>query len=77
MTTAADDEDCGVANMTANKRLQFQNRLSDGETEATTWSLADSESVTIQLEREIYVITLNEQKWFNKEYSICLIEFEA
>ena len=35
------------------------------------------EHVTIQLEREIYGITLNEQKRFKKEFSIHIIEFEA
>ena len=35
------------------------------------------ERVTIQLEREIYGITSNEQKRFKKEFSIHLIEFEA
>jgi len=50
--------------MTTAKRLQFQNRLSDGETEAMTCSLADLERVTIQLEREIYGIDSNEQKLF-------------
>jgi hypothetical protein len=63
--------------MTANKRLQFRLRLSDAETEATTWSLPDTERVTIQLEREIYGITSNEQKRLKKEFSIHLIKFEA
>jgi hypothetical protein len=63
--------------MTAAKRLGFRLGLSDAETEATTWSLADMEPVTIHLEREIYGITSNEQKRFKKEFSICLIEFEA
>ena len=77
MKAAAEDEAYGAANMTADKRLQFQIRLSDAETGATTWSLADMERVTIQLEREIYGITSNEQKRFKKEFSIRLIEFEA
>jgi len=74
---AAEDEAYGAANMTANKRLQFQIRLSDAETEPTSWSLADSERVTNQLEREIYCITSNEHMRFKKEFSLCLIEFEA
>jgi len=57
--------------------MQFQNRLSDAETEATTWSLADSERVTNQLEREIHVITSNEQMQFMKEFSLHLIGSEA
>ena len=77
MKTAAEDEVYGAANMTADKRLQFQIRLSDAETDATTWSLADTERVTNQLEREIYGITSNEQKRFKKEFSIRMIEFEA
>jgi hypothetical protein len=77
MKPAAEDEAYGAANMTADKRLQFQIRLSDAETEATTWSLADTERVTNQLEREIYGITSNEQKRFKTEFSIRLIEFEA
>jgi hypothetical protein len=63
--------------MTANKRLQFRLRLSDAETEATTWSLPDTERVTIQLESEIYGITSNEQKRLKKKFSIRLIKFEA
>jgi hypothetical protein len=63
--------------MTANQRLQFQIRLSNAQTDATTWSLADTERVTFQLEREIYGITSNEQQRFKKEFSVRLIEFEA
>jgi hypothetical protein len=39
--------------------------------------LADFERVTIQLEREIYGITSNEQKQFKNEFSIHLIMLEA
>jgi len=60
MKTAAEDEACGAANMTADKQLQFQIRLSDAETETMTWSLADTESVIIQLQREIFGITVKE-----------------
>jgi hypothetical protein len=63
--------------MTVNKRLHFQIRLSDALTGAITWSLADTERVANHLEREIYGITLNEQKRFKMEFSICLIEFES
>ena len=77
MKAAAEDEAYRAANMTAHKRLQFQIRLPDAETDATTWCLADTERVTIQLEREIQGITWNEQKRFRTEFSIHLIEFEA
>jgi len=50
---------------------------SKAETEAVTSSLADMERIINRLEREVYGITLNEQKWFKKEFSIHLIEFEA
>jgi hypothetical protein len=56
-TTATEDGAYGAANMTANKRLQFEACLSAAETEATTWILADMDGVTNQLEREIYGIT--------------------
>ena len=75
--TAAEDKAYGVAIMTADKQLQFRLRLSDAETECMTWSLADMERVTNQLESKIYGITSNEQKRFKTEFSICLIEFEA
>jgi len=77
MKTAAKDEAYGVANMTTDRQLQFLNHLSNTDTETTTWSLADTEHVTVQLEREMYGITSNEQKRFKKEFSIRLIEFEA
>jgi len=75
--TAAEEEAYGAANITTDEQLLFRLRLSDAETEAITWSLADTERVTNQLEREIYDITSNEQKRFKMEFSIRLIEFEA
>ena len=77
MKTAAKDEAYGAANMIADNRLEFQIRLLDAETEAMTWSLADTERVTIQLEREIYGIISNKQKRFKMEFSIHMIKFEA
>jgi len=64
MKTPAEDKAYGAANMTANKQLWVQICLSDAETEATTWSLADTERVTNQLQSEIDGITSNEQKQF-------------
>ena len=77
MKASAEDEAYGAAHMTVDKQLEFQIRLSDAETEDMTWSLADTERVTNQLERELYGITSNEQKWLKTEFSIRLIEFEA
>jgi len=77
MKPAAKDEGYGAANMTTDNRLQFELRLSDAETEATTWSMADTEFVTFQLQRGIYGITLNDQKRFKKEFSIPMIVFQA
>jgi hypothetical protein len=77
MKTVAEEEVYRAINMTADKREEFQVRLSDAETEATIWSIADTDRIVSQLEREIYGITLNKQMRFKKEFSIRLIEFEA
>jgi len=53
---AAEDKADMAANLTTAKRVQFQFRISNGETEATTWNLADQERVTNQLKRVIYGI---------------------
>jgi len=53
MKAAAEVEAHSVANMTADKWLQFPIHLSGAETEAMSWSLADTERVTKQLHREI------------------------
>jgi len=63
--------------LTTDTHVEFQVRLSDAETEATTWSLADIDRIVSQLEREIYGITSNEQIRFTQELSMLLIEFEA
>jgi len=76
MKTAAEEEVYGAVNMTADKHVEFQDRLSNAETEATTWSLADIDRIVSQLERETYGITSNEQMRFKQELSICLSECE-
>jgi len=63
--------------MATDKRVQFEDFLSDAELEATTWSIADTDRVVNQLEREIYAITLKDQMQFIKKFSICLVQFEA
>jgi len=40
--------------------------MSDADTEATTWSLADTEPITNQQEREMYGITSNEEMRFQE-----------
>jgi len=77
MRTAAGEEAYGAVNMTADKRVQFQVSLSDAEIEATTWIIADTDRVVNQLQREIHGITSKDHMRFTKEFSICLIEFEA
>jgi len=77
MKTATEDDAFRAADMTANKQLQFQFRLSDAEIEVMTWIMADTERVTNQLQREIHGVTSNEQKRFKMEFSIHLIKFEA
>jgi hypothetical protein len=75
--TATKNEAPRAANITADERLEFQVCISNAETEALTWSLADTEQVIDQLEREIYGITLNEQKRFRMEFSICMVQIDA
>jgi len=75
--TAAEEQVYGVVNMTPNKNVEFQVHLSDGKTEATTWSIADTDRIWSPLEREINGITLNEQMRFRNELSIRLIKVEA
>jgi hypothetical protein len=77
MKTAAEEEVYGSVNMTGDKWEEFQVRLSDTETEATTWSITDKDRIVSQLESEIYGITSNEQMRFKKLFSIPLIDFEA
>jgi len=76
MKTAGKEKVYGAANMTADKRVEFQVCLSDAATEATTWNLPDIDRIVRQLEREIYGIKSNEQMRFKQELSIRLIEFE-
>jgi len=77
MKTGGEAEAYEEANMTADKGLQFEIPLSDGETETTTRRLDDIEHVPIQLEGEIYGITSKQQKHFKTEFSIHLIELDA
>jgi len=64
MKIAAEEEDYGVANKTADKRVEFQVCLSNAGTEAATCSVADMDRIGNQLEREIDGITSNEQTRF-------------
>jgi hypothetical protein len=71
---AANDKGYRAANMTADKQLQFPICLSAAETDVTTCTLADTQSITNQLEREINGITSNKQIRFKKEFSLSLID---
>jgi len=62
--------------MTTDKRVQLQVCLSDAEIEATTWSIAATDRIVNQREREIYGITSKDQIHFTKEFFICWVEFE-
>jgi hypothetical protein len=50
--------------------VEFQVHLSDTEAEATTWSIAEWDTIANQLQMKIDRITLNEQMQFKKELSI-------
>jgi len=53
MTATGEEAVDDAANMTADKCVEFRVRLSDAGTEATTWSIADPDSIANQFEREI------------------------
>jgi len=77
MKSAAEEGVYGVANMTADKGVEFQVSLSDAEPETTTSSITDMDPVANQLAREIYGITSNEQIRIKKELSTRTIKFAA
>jgi len=77
MYTAAKDGVDGAVTMTADRCIEFQIGLSDAETEATTWGIADMAHIVSQLEGENYGIISTEQMLFNNGFSIRLIEYEA
>ena len=57
LETTSKDKGYGVTNMTPDMQAQFQDHLSIAVTEATTWSLADTECITDQHVRKIPSIT--------------------
>jgi spore germination cell wall hydrolase CwlJ-like protein len=67
----------GVANITTDKRTEFQVHLSDGETEPTICRIDDTDCLANQVEIESCGISSNGQMLFKTELSICLITFEA
>jgi len=77
MKAGPEDEAYMAAMITADQQQHFQNLLSDAETDAMPCSMADTERVNNQLEREISGITSNEVKGLKKEICIRLIEFQA
>ena len=76
MKTAAEEKAYRAVNMTTEKRVQFRLCLSDAEIEATTWIIADTDSVVNQLQGEIYGITSKHQMRLTKEFSIHMVELE-
>jgi hypothetical protein len=77
MMTAVEEDVYRAVHITADKLVEFLVRLSNAETEVTTWCMADMNCIVSQLEREIYGITSNKQMPFKTEFSIHLMEFEA
>jgi len=45
MKTGADEDVYGTVNMTTDKHVECQIRLCDAETEATSWSMADTDLI--------------------------------
>jgi hypothetical protein len=77
MNTTEETMVYGVANITTDKRAEFQVHLSDGETEPTICRIDDTDCLANQVEIEICGISSNGQMLFKMELSICLITFEA
>jgi len=77
MKTTVEEEVHRVVNRTADMHLEFLVSLSDAVTEATTWSITDTDCVADQWESVIYAITSNQQMHFKTEFSICLIEYKV
>jgi len=77
MKSSAEEVVYWVVNMTTEKGVEIQIRLSDAETEATTWYIADTDRIVSQLDRQSDGIPLNEQMKLEKEQSIRTIEFTA
>jgi len=75
LKTAAEEEAWGAVNMTTDKRVKFQVCLSNAEIEATTCSIADTDHIVNQLDKEIHGITSKDQMLFTKEFSIRWVEF--
>jgi hypothetical protein len=63
--------------MTADNHVEFHVHLSNAETEATTWSMADTDRIVSQLAREMSGITSNKHMQFQNKPSIGLIKFKA
>jgi hypothetical protein len=74
MNTYAEEAAYGVVNMTSDKHVQFRICLSEAGIEATTLSMADTDRIVIQPEREIHGITFNHQMRYTKEFSILLVQ---
>jgi len=53
LKTTAEEEVYGAVNTTADKRVGFQVCLFDAQTEATTWSIDDTDRIVSQRGREI------------------------
>ena len=77
MRTAPEDEAYGAIIMTTDKRVPYQVSLSEAETGATTWRIADTVHGVNQLDRVICGITLKDKMQFMTLSSICFVLFEA
>jgi len=59
ITTAGQDVVYEVATLTTDKQMEFQVDLSNAETAAIAWSIADTDCIVNQLEKGIMV-------WYSK-----------
>jgi hypothetical protein len=77
MKTSAEEEGDRFKIVTTNMHGEFQVRLSNVDTEASTSSMADTDLVISQRVQVICGVTSTQQMQLENEFPIHLIEFEA
>jgi hypothetical protein len=77
MMTPAEEEGDSFKIITTNMHGEFQVRLSNVDTEASTSPMADTDLVFSQWVRVICGVTSTQQMQLENEFPIHLMEFEA
>lgn len=74
MKSATDEEVYRASIITCNKCVDFQIHPPNTRIEANTWSIADTDHIVNQQQREICGITLTQQMRFKKRFSLYMIQ---